>query len=62
MGLRHEPDRPCTCGFANFAFETGMVFYNAMLPGLAPESHVGWLSEAVMLVKTLQENRKYDKE
>ncbi len=31
-------------GFANFAFETGMVFYNAMLPGLAPESHVGRVS------------------
>lgn len=31
-------------GFANFAFETGMVFYNAMLPGLAPQSHVGRIS------------------
>ncbi len=31
-------------GFANFAFETGMVFYNAMLPGLAPASHVGRVS------------------
>jgi len=31
-------------GLANFAFETGMVFYNAMLPGLAPESHVGRVS------------------
>jgi len=29
---------------ANFAFETGMVFYNAMLPGLTPESHVGRVS------------------
>lgn len=31
-------------GLANFAFETGMVFYNAMLPGLAPPGHVGRLS------------------
>jgi len=31
-------------GMANFAFETGMVFYNAMLPGLAPQSHVGRVS------------------
>ncbi len=31
-------------GLASFAFETGMVFYNAMLPGLAPESHVGRVS------------------
>ena len=31
-------------GFANFAFESGMVFYNAMLPDLAPESHVGRVS------------------
>jgi len=31
-------------GLANFAFETGMVFYNAMLPGLAPESHMGRVS------------------
>ena len=31
-------------GLANFAFETGMVFYNAMLPSLAPESHVGRIS------------------
>ncbi len=31
-------------GMANFAFETGMVFYNAMLPGLAPHSHVGRVS------------------
>lgn len=31
-------------GFANFAFETGMVFYNAMLPGLGPSSHLGRIS------------------
>jgi MFS transporter, UMF1 family len=29
---------------ANFTFETGMVFYNAMLPGLAPKSHIGRIS------------------
>jgi UMF1 family MFS transporter len=29
---------------ANFAFETGMVFYNAMLPALAPPDKVGRLS------------------
>jgi len=33
-----------TVGLANFAFETGMVFYNAMLPGLARDSHVGRVS------------------
>jgi UMF1 family MFS transporter len=33
-----------TVGLANFAFETGMVFYNAMLPGLAQESHLGRVS------------------
>ncbi|HEC14415.1 MAG TPA: MFS transporter, partial [Rhodospirillales bacterium] len=26
---------------ANFAFEMGMVFYNAMLPDLVPRSHLG---------------------
>jgi len=31
-------------GFGNFAFETGMVFYNAMLPGLAPPSRIGRIS------------------
>jgi len=31
-------------GLANFAFETGMVFYNAMLPGLTSQSHIGRLS------------------
>ncbi|MBL6931134.1 MAG: MFS transporter [Rhodospirillales bacterium] len=31
-------------GLANFAFETGMVFYNAMLPGLGPQSHIGRIS------------------
>lgn len=29
---------------ANFGFEMGMVFYNAMLPGLAPPSHLGRVS------------------
>jgi len=29
---------------ANFAFEMGMVFYNAMLPGLTAEGHLGRLS------------------
>ena len=29
---------------ANFAFETGSVFYNAMLPGLAPPARTGRLS------------------
>lgn len=29
---------------ANFAFEMGMVFYNAMLPGLAPPAMIGRLS------------------
>lgn len=29
---------------ANFAFETGMVFYNAMLPSMVPPSQVGRLS------------------
>lgn len=28
----------------NFAFETAMVFYNAMLPGLAPKGMIGRLS------------------
>ncbi len=28
-------------GIANFAFEMGMVFYNAMLPDLVPRSHLG---------------------
>ncbi len=31
-------------GVANFAFEMGMVFYNAMLPGLAPAARLGRLS------------------
>lgn len=29
---------------ANFAFETGMVFYNAMLPALAPRAMIGRVS------------------
>ena len=29
---------------ANFAFETGMVFYNSMLPDLAPATRIGRLS------------------
>ncbi len=29
---------------ANFAFETGTVFYNAMLPSLAPQDRIGRLS------------------
>jgi UMF1 family MFS transporter len=33
-----------TAGLANFAFETGMVFYNAMLPGLVRKSHLGRVS------------------
>ena len=33
-----------TAGLANFAFETGMVFYNSMLPGLARQSHLGRVS------------------
>jgi MFS transporter, UMF1 family len=33
-----------TAGLANFAFEMGMVFYNAMLPGLARQSHLGRVS------------------
>ncbi|MGB0747222.1 MAG: MFS transporter [Magnetospiraceae bacterium] len=28
-------------GLSNFAFETAIVFYNAMLPALAPPSHMG---------------------
>ena len=31
-------------GIGNFAFEMGMVFYNAMLPGLAPKGRMGRLS------------------
>ncbi|MHA1597441.1 MAG: MFS transporter, partial [Alphaproteobacteria bacterium] len=31
-------------GVANFAFEMGMVFYNAMLPGLTSEDRIGRLS------------------
>ena len=31
-------------GLANFAFETGTIFYNAMLPGLAPPALLGRLS------------------
>lgn len=31
-------------GVANTAFELGMVFYNAMLPGLVPRGHLGRLS------------------
>ena len=31
-------------GVGNFAFEMGMVFYNAMLPGLAPKGRMGRLS------------------
>ncbi len=31
-------------GVANFAFEMGTVFYNAMLPGLAPAGRLGRLS------------------
>jgi UMF1 family MFS transporter len=31
-------------GIANFAFETGIIFYNAMLPGLAPPLMLGRLS------------------
>lgn len=31
-------------GIAVFSFEIGMVFYNAMLPGLAPESWLGRVS------------------
>jgi UMF1 family MFS transporter len=31
-------------GLANFAFETGMVFYNSMLPGLSPKTHIGRVS------------------
>jgi UMF1 family MFS transporter len=33
-----------TVGLANFVFETGMVFYNAMLPGLVRKSHLGRVS------------------
>ena len=33
-----------TAGLANFAFEMGMVFYNAMLPGLARQCHLGRVS------------------
>ncbi len=31
-------------GIANFAFETAVIFYNAMLPGLAPAEMLGRLS------------------
>jgi UMF1 family MFS transporter len=31
-------------GLSNFAFETGMVFYNSMLPDLGPKTHIGRIS------------------
>jgi UMF1 family MFS transporter len=46
--VRPEPSSALTAlllvGVANFAFETGFIFYNAMLPGLAPPSMLGRLS------------------